>query len=349
MNTIRPRVDPGLAPTSPRVFGSVLAITVAVALVAVAAPPSDTAAVAVVVLVIALLGIPHGAVDHLVAAPPTSAPPTPSERPPRRLTDAMQWRFHLAYVAAMAAYGLVWLVSPGLALAGFLVLSVHHFGQSDLAYLRVERRRQLAAQISRGLFLVGVPLVAHLATVAPVIERLGGVDPTSWSWLAGHTAAWCALLIAQHMAVGLFAASHVDGRSIIFREIATVGALTGLFVLTDPLIGFAVYFGLWHSMNHLHVLAGVLGRRAGSVALAPAELARLVAPRSALSVGALAVLVAGAHASGQPEAIVPVALVFVSMLTLPHMFVVERLWQTERKIEGCDRAGVQAVSPSTAR
>ncbi len=316
------RVDARLAPTSRRVFMSVVAITALVALAGVGAEPNDAASVTIVVLVIAFLGIPHGAVDHLVAETP--------DRASRSMSDGTMWRFHLGYVAAMAAYGLVWLVAPGLALAGFLVLSVHHFGQSDLAYLRIEPHLQIVVQVSRGLFLVGVPLVAHLATVAPVVERLGGVDPTSWPWLADHTAAWCLLLVGQHIAVGALVAPRIAGRSIIVRESATVAVLTALFVFTDPLIGFAVYFGLWHSINHLHVLARVLGRRAGSVALAPTELARLVAPRSAVSIVALAVLVAGANASGRPESIVPVALVFVSMLTVPHMVVVERLWRAER-------------------
>ena len=33
------------------------------------------------------------------------------------------------------------------------------------------------------------------------------------------------------------------------------------FLAADPLIGFAVYFGLWHSLAHLRVLGGLLGNR----------------------------------------------------------------------------------------
>ena len=102
-----------------------------------------------------------------------------------------------------------------------------------------------------------------------------------------------------------------------------------LFVLTDPLIGFAVYFGLWHSLNHLHVLADVIGRRAGRTAMAPAELARLAAPRSVVSIAAVLTLVVGAQVVDRVELIVPITLAFVSMLTLPHMVVVERLWRAE--------------------
>lgn len=319
-------IDARRASTSPRVFWSVVTITALVTAAAIVTPSNDTVSVAIVVFVIALFGIPHGSVDHLVAATFERTGPPASELGP--VAQVSQLRFHLLYVAGMAAYGLVWLAIPGVALAGFLVVSVHHFGQSDLAHLQIDRWHQLTIQLSRGLFLVGLVLVANLTTVAPVVERMGGFDPTSWSWLAGHTALWSAALVGQQFAVGLFVAPRIRDRATIKREVITIISLTALLVAADPLIGFAVYFGLWHSLNHLNVLADVLGRHTGSTALSPRELARIAAPRSAVSIAALAILIGGAQSLGQTELIVPITLVFVSMLTLPHMIVVERLWKT---------------------
>jgi Brp/Blh family beta-carotene 15,15'-monooxygenase len=320
------RLDARRAPTSPRVLRLVVAITALVAAAAMVTSSNDTVSVAIVVFVIALFGIPHGAVDHLVAA--TFERTGPSTSGLARGAQVSQLRFHLLYVGAMAAYGLVWLAIPGVALAGFLLVSIHHFGQSDLAYLAMDRWYQLAIQLSRGLFLVGLVLVANLTTVAPVIERLGGFDPTLWPWLAGHTALWSTVLVGQHLVVGLVVAPRIGDWATIKREVITIISLTALLVAADPLIGFAVYFGLWHSLNHLNVLANVLGHRTTLAALRPMELARLVAPRSAVSIAALAILVGGAQSLGQTELIVPITLVFVSMLTLPHMVVVERLWST---------------------
>lgn len=325
MTALVSRLEASRAPTSPRVFRSVVAITALVTVAATATSSNDTVSVVIVVFVIALFGIPHGAVDHLVAATFERTGPTASGLGP--VAQVSQLRFHLLYVAAMAAYGLVWLALPGVALAGFLVVSVHHFGQSDLAHLQIDRWHQLAIQLSRGLFLVGLVLVANLTAVAPVIERMGGFDPTSWSWLAGHTALWSAALVGQQFAVGLFVAPRIGDRATIKREVITIISLTALLVAADPLIGFAVYFGLWHSLNHLNVLADVLGHRIDSGALRPMELARITAPRSAVSIAALAILIGGAQSLGQTELIVPITLIFVSMLTLPHMIVVERLWQ----------------------
>ena len=326
--TATSHVEAQRTPMSPGVFRVVVAITAAVTMAAVVAPPSDTVSVAVVMVVVAVLGIPHGAVDHLVAAALGSTAPTQLTR--SAATPIRPLRFHLAYLAAMLAYGLVWLAIPAVALAGFLLLSVHHFGQSDLASLQLDRWRQGAIQLSRGLFLVGLVLVANLAAVSPVIDRMGGFDPSAWAWLAGHTAAWSLVLVGQHLVIGLIVGAQVRDREIIRREAIAVIALTALFVAADPLIGFALYFGLWHSLNHLGVLAEVLGHRSGSAALAPRQLARLAAPRSVASLAALAILIGGAAALDQTELVVPVALIFISMLTLPHMIVVERLWKAIR-------------------
>jgi beta-carotene 15,15'-dioxygenase len=275
--------------------------------------------VVLVVVVIAVLGIPHGAVDHLV-----------TEAIGDHDSETWRWRFVRRYVLAMVGVGLVWLAAPPLALAGFLVLSVHHFGQSDLAYLRLSGRRQLVAQWSRGLFLVGSPIVAHLTAVAPVIDRLGGGDPSGWPWLADVWWLWWALLVVQHVVVGAAVARKVDDRRVVAREAVTVAALAALFLAADPLVSFAVYFGLWHSLAHLLVLAGVLGTESAPVR----SVVRLAAPLSAVALAGLAVFAGGSMGAGRPDLLVPGALVFVSMLTLPHMFVVERLWRRERERYG---------------
>jgi beta-carotene 15,15'-dioxygenase len=293
-------------------FWQVVAGTVVVTAVTAASSVPDWVSVATVVTVIAVLGIPHGAVDHLVV-----------EKIDGRHDARSRGRFVVAYVLAMAVVGLLWLAVPPLALVIFLALSVHHFGQSDLAYLRLPEPSQLIIQWSRGLFLVGLPLVAHITSVAPIVERLGGGDPASWRWLADLWWLWAAVLVVQHAVVGVSIASRIRTRAVIGREMIAVAALTLLFLTADPLIGFAVYFGLWHSLAHLLVLTDLLG----SEPRPARSIARLAAPLTAISLAALAAVAVGAALVGRPDLLVPVTLVFVSMLTLPHMVVVERLWR----------------------
>lgn len=286
-----------------------VAVTVAVTIVAAMWTVPGWVSVAIVVVVVAGLGIPHGAVDHLVVEAIDGQASARSRR-----------RFMSRYLLAMVGTGLVWLVSPAVALAGFLLVSVHHFGQSDLAHLGLRGRRQLALQWSRGVFLVGLPLVAHPKAVAPVVERLGGGDPATWAWLVDHSWWWSALLVIQHLVVGAVS-SRAVGRTVVVREAVTVAVLTALFVIADPLIGFAVYFGLWHSLAHVRVLTDVLGK------VSMRSFARLAAPLTALSLVGLVAIGAAVTALDRTDLLVPALFVVVSMVTVPHLVVVERLWR----------------------
>lgn len=300
------------------VFRPVVALTLALTAIAAVWSTPDWLSGVAVFLVIAALGIPHGALDHLASEALDGA-----DEPRRRA------RFVVAYLAAMVAVALVWVAAAPLALVAFLVISIHHFGQSDLAYLRLGGRRQLVVQWSRGLFLIGLLLVAHVDAVAPTLGQLGGGDPAAWGWLADMRWWWCGLLVVQHLAVGAVVARRVDDRTIIVREAITVAVLTLLFVTVDPLLAFAVYFGLWHSLAHLLVLADLLGTAPHPVR----SVARLAAPLTAVSLVGLAVASGTAVLLGRTELLVPIAIVFVSMLTVPHMVVVERMWRRPRPLD----------------
>ena len=295
-----------------QIFWPVVALTVGITVLAAAWPPPGWLSTATVVVVIAALGIPHGSLDHLVAEAIDGR-----DRPTGRV------RFVRNYVAAMAAVAAIWLVAAPLALSVFLLLSVHHFGQSDLAYLRLGGRSQLALQWSRGVFLVGLVLVAHVDAVAPIIGRLGGGDPATWPWLVDAQWLWCVVLVGQHLAIGAVASRQVDDRAAVGSEAITVTVLAVLFLSVDPLLGFAVYFGLWHSLAHLLVLAGLLGTEPHPVR----SVARLAAPLTVISLAGLAAVSAVAALFGRSELLVPIVVVFISMLTLPHMVIVERMWR----------------------
>jgi Brp/Blh family beta-carotene 15,15'-monooxygenase len=303
----RPAVGHGFH--RPSVFRPVVAATLAISVVAMAGSPPAWLSVTVVLGVVAVLGIPHGSLDHVVAAE------LAGERFSLR-------RFAVRYVAAMAVVGLVWLASPAVALTLFLAASIHHFGQSDLAHLRLGGARQVAVQWSRGLLLVGLPLLAHLDDVAPVVDRLGVGDPTAWTGLADTWWLWCAVIVVQHAAVLGWVAAAVPDRTL-GREVVTVAVLVPLFLVSDPLVGFAVYFGLWHSVSHLLVLGDTIGSGPSPMR----SIARRAVPLTSVSLGGLALATGAAVVGGRPELVVPAVFVFVSMLTVPHLLVVERLWR----------------------
>lgn len=316
--------------TQSKLFQPVAGVTATVAIAAATLPaPSTAMSFVIVATVVAFVGIPHGAVDHLVANA-TTADPTAAAGTPR-----FDWPFHVRYVSMILAALLVWAVAPTVALVAFLLVSVHHFGQSDLAWCGLPARHQLPLQWSRGMLLIGLPFVAHLDVVAPTIDRLGGGRPDEWHWLADHAAIWSIAVVLQHVAVGAVVGAVAVRRfdlnaSWVRREMTGIAVLVALFVFADPLIGFAVYFGLWHSLGHVLVVRCALGeqRRPGASSISWSEFARRAFARSVLSILGVVAVVGALFAIGRSDDAVAALFVLVSVITVPHLVVVERLWRS---------------------
>ncbi|MDJ0769630.1 MAG: Brp/Blh family beta-carotene 15,15'-dioxygenase [Ilumatobacter sp.] len=289
-------------------FWPLTTATVATAFLSAALEPDPVVSATIAIAVVATLGLPHGAADHAVM---------------RAITGVFDpVRFHVRYVAGAAGYAALWLTVPAVALIGFLLVSAHHFGQSDLAHLRQDGSRML--QWSRGVFVVAVPLVAHTTAVGPIVERLAGVDPSTWSWLAASRPVVIALLIGQHLAAVAFLLRRTP--ALRLRQLVVTISLTTLFVAADPLIGFAVYFGAWHSLGHLMTLSSVVGTGGRPIV----DVVRIAAPRTLV----VAVLAAAGAAlcvvAGRADLIVPSVFVMLSLVTVPHAVVVERMWRDDR-------------------
>ncbi|PSQ80351.1 MAG: hypothetical protein BRD40_04575 [Bacteroidetes bacterium QS_1_65_9] len=280
-----------------------------------------------------LTGMPHGAVDHLVA---------------QRLFDLRGPRgaglFYGAYLAAAALYGLVWLVAPAGALALFLLMAAYHFGQADLAYLAPRSRgARTGLYLSRGAFVAGGAPAAHPQAVAPLVEAVGGFAPLEAApVLAEAPLIMLAGLAAQHaLVLAVRAGTEGSGRSLRWtgREACSLVLLTVLFGAAPPLVGFAVYFGLWHALGHVFVLlrffraAGAEGER--SYPVTGAAFYRRAAAYTVLPLVGLAAFVGLTAPPGRtlPPMLDALAALFVliSVLTLPHMLLVERLYRRERE------------------
>lgn len=113
-------------------------------------------------LFVIVTGIPHGAVDHIVAMSVYGLQ--------NNLFDNL--KFYSIYLFTMMLLGAVWIFSPISGFIIFIFISVYHFGQGDLSYLSTDMPllSRTLIYISRGLFLVGLPILLHSDTTIPIIE-----------------------------------------------------------------------------------------------------------------------------------------------------------------------------------
>lgn len=270
---------------------------------------------------VVLTGIPHGAIDHLVAA---------------RLYDldftwADQAKFYGGYLALMALYGALWFVAPVWALGAFLLMTMYHFGQADLAYWKMPPLWARIVYLSRGLFLIGLPIAAFPGLVDPIFEAIAGVHVLEWPLLTTHPTGVLAGLVVQHVLVlgGAALAFDVHG-SDAGREALNVIVLAVLFVVVHPLGAFAVYFGLWHSLGHILELLRFFHRRETTPDTVT-DFYRKALLFTVLSFTGLGGLYWATQSFGLEDQMVALLFILIAVLTLPHMVVVEGLYRERER------------------
>lgn len=267
----------------------------------------------VVVAVIALaIGIPHGALDHLVTLPKAQ---------PKKMSIFIA--IYVA-VAVVAVLGILKFNTVGFILV--LFMSAIHFGIGDGAFINeIDKRTQPEKKLNRWLYIpaagftpVFIPLVNSASTKA-----LASVNPALINWHQGFDLE--ILVAVSAFAVVAIAVMVVTKR---YREAVDLTLLLLLAHLAPPLIAFAVYFGCWHAMRHtarltlslpksIENLDGGLNGKAFLAAVIPG----LPALIGAFVVAALMAL------SGQDftDEFFWMALVVVWALTVPHMAVTTKL------------------------
>lgn len=257
---------------------------------AIGAPPES---LQLVLLALAGLtvGLPHGAVDHHVA-------------------DRLGVRglaFYGPYLAIAAGVGLAWWGFPALSFGGFLLLSAWHFGEGDLRHLALERL-DTAVRWTRGLLVVGTLFLAQPSAVADLLgpglaATVPSVDPV-WAilWLLGAHAV--VLAVALESQPRAFEAALLDA-----------AVVTAWLAVAPPLLAFAGYFGVWHSLAHIRTLRlEAVGRPLWWSAL-PLTVAAAVGGGAGL---------AAVHLADPTAPVAAVVLPVVAALATPHVVWVER-------------------------
>ena len=263
-----------------------------------------------------LLGLPHGAVDHLV----------PGFR--------LGWRlrvlagFAAGYAALAAAGWLAFRAAPGAALLAFVAVSVWHFGSGETAFadLRAGRpvRRRVPAAVVVGALVLLVPLVRGAeATAAVVAAVVPGSDGRLPSGLAA------VVLGVVLPATAVLAGTLLGARR--WLDAAELGVLTALVLVVPPLAAFGVWFGCWHAVRHVaRVGAEDPGNRADLVAGRLGRPLRRFAVQAALPTAAVLVVLALLWSTaGGWRAFVAADVPVLAALTLPHVLVVGWLDRSE--------------------
>jgi Brp/Blh family beta-carotene 15,15'-monooxygenase len=293
--------------------------------------PSPAALAVMLALGGGVLGVPHGALDHLLG----------------RALLAPRWgRWWPAvlfpgYLALASSVLVAWQVAPVATLLLFLAATALHFGTGDVATpppsttsTRATRSRPAGAQPWVYILEVGVRGTVMLIVMAwrfpaELAQGIGWTLPAGAvtqavldAWVRAAAARGIAVLVPALAVVivhcGVAAVRHRDPDRAL--TIAELGALSLLFACVPPIPAFVVYFCFWHSARHVLRVAATLDpfdARRGLVGFAWHAL-----PLTAVTLVAMAIAWRSLATPAAPLA-TTTRVVFqgLSALTFPHMVI----------------------------
>ena len=293
-----------LVPVAERLSRSVLVGALAAGvLLQLVAPGSLQAAGPALVVLAGVLGLPHGAVDHLAWG---------WAQDEVRLLPVVVAGYALA---AGAAVGVALLV-PVPALVLLLLLAAAHFAEGEVGWARLRgSAAHWPAGAAAGVAVVVLPLVLRPAEVRPLLAGLDSALPDLL--LSGQVRAGLLVLTAALVIAGVATARRDRVRLV---ELALVVAVAALL---PALAAFAAWFAGWHAVRHTARLVQLDPRNradlaAGRVARPLGRFARSAALPTAVALVGTAALVTVTAVTGG-------LLLALLALTVPHTAVVARL------------------------
>ncbi|MCB9080275.1 MAG: Brp/Blh family beta-carotene 15,15'-dioxygenase [Lewinellaceae bacterium] len=267
----------------------------------------------VALALVLLLGIPHGATDHILF---------------HRLQNQHQlpiktWQFYGLYMLLICVYGLLWMWSPGWALLLFVGISAYHFGQSNWHY--VSWSSSLGATsvyLLWGSTVLLIPILSHAGESWPIIEAILQKPLPRWSATTQNTL----LVILLGANLGVIGYAKIT-RKIRYRdlgwEVTNLALLAGMLYSLPLLAGFALYFAAWHSLSSVLDQITYFQKQAPDYSLK--QFIRQATPYTMLAI--VGMVAAMGWQAGQPEPL-PWGRLFmgIACLTLPHMILMEQLY-----------------------
>ena len=257
---------------------------------------------ALCLLGLVFLGIPHGGNDFFYR---------------KEKNTAGSAKFLVMYLGVMLLYLALWYVWPMLSLALFLLISIHHFGQSNFNTNRIWS----LDSILWGNWLVVFPVLKHSQEVFAIFSTMLGRPGATVSDI-GHLDNSGLLIVSIVFVLLYVAVLYRTHSSSWFWYLIQWFLVTVWYWLTPMLLGFVVVFCFWHALQSMQYQLDYVGvnynqnRKKTLMGFVPFGLMALVGMAFLLRFDL--------------ESNLGFAFVLLSLVTLPHVLVMDGIYRNHK-------------------
>lgn len=266
-----------------------------------------------------LLGVPHGAGDYMLS----------KQLAKLSGTVFSPFKYLLGYLLSMVAYIAIWAFEPIIAFGTFILLSAYHFGQSNWANIRFPSKLvQVTIMLNWGLLIIGVPVLLHFDQAGIIISEM---KVGEFHLSAMTRAVSVFLLIFTNIGIII----HLNHAQILSskefkQEIGKILLLSMLFFTTPLLVGFGVYFVLWHSFEAMHHQVSLLKTTKPGYRMSDYLIQSL--PLTLVSFAGLGMLLYFFGDTFNKGQNMGALFLFIAVITVPHAFLMEWLYRVRKPL-----------------
>lgn len=284
------------------------------------------------ILSVLFLGMPHGAVDHLI---------------PRYLSDTST-RESIALIVALYAflgglYTILWFIYPFACLILFILLTILHWGQGDNYVYSVlcdqEYIRNKAGLLS-GVLLKGsipmlLPYLFHRERYADIVSSIVSLFDSKTMvdqiLLSSSSATVVSIFMILIATVYFVNALNYGVSKLVVVDAFEVLFLTVFFYVAPPVYAIGVYFCFWHSIRHIARLLDADDKIDSDSLYQLSK--RFVYVSTPMTIGGIALFATVAVVTDASLAsydqFLSSYLIAISVMTLPHFVVVS--WMDKKQ------------------
>jgi Brp/Blh family beta-carotene 15,15'-monooxygenase len=282
-------------------------------------PLNQTIQIAFFGLGVLFFGIPHGSLDHFIYH---------HERK-EVMTVRSIANFLLFYLGFALIYSLLWFISLELSILLFILISAYHFGEMDLKSLGLKASlgSKIVFSVYGLLFLINY-LLYQFPEVEAILLGFPGFEISQLEKLRLLHEYQSEVLIASILLfVPALIIYLIFNKKIGFPQIEAILQLALLMVIVfnlPILLGFGLYFNIWHAGLSMIEIKKFLGWQEKSYGF--------IYRKSWLTNGASFLMIAILFFvfKGNLERLIAIFFMAIAILTAPHMKVISSFFSKER-------------------